>query len=90
VSLERLKRLFVDLPQFALFDVEPDAEVNHGVEVQTDNDLVVPGSHESLLVLVDQVLEECRPDGRTSANSFAEATHSSSPRGLHCPGEETI
>jgi hypothetical protein len=57
VSLERLKGLFVDLPQFVIFELEPDAEVNHGVEVKTDDYLVVPGSHESLLVLVDQVLK---------------------------------
>jgi hypothetical protein len=57
VSLERLKGLFVDLLQFAIFEFEPDAEVNHGVEVEPDNLLVVPGSHESLLVLVDKVLE---------------------------------
>jgi hypothetical protein len=57
VSLERLKGLFVDLPQFVLFEFEPDAEVNHGVEVETDNLLVVPGSHEALLVLVDPLQE---------------------------------
>jgi hypothetical protein len=63
VSLERLNGLFVDLPQFAIFELEPDAEVNHSVEVKTDNYLVVPGTHEFLLVFVDPVLEVFRPDG---------------------------
>jgi len=57
VLLERLNGRFVDPPQFATFEFEPDAEVNHGVEVETDNYLVVPGSHDSLLVSVDKGLE---------------------------------
>ncbi len=57
MSLERLKSLFVDLPQFVLFEFKPNTKVNHRMEVETNNDLVVPGSHESLFIPVDQVLE---------------------------------
>ena len=57
MSFERRNGLFVELPQFAIFELEPDAEVNHGVEVETDNHLVVPGARESLLVFVHKVLE---------------------------------
>jgi hypothetical protein len=86
VSLERLNGLFVDLPQFAIFESEPDAEVNHSVEVKTDDDLVVPGPHESLLVLVDQVPEVRRPDGRPSANGVAGAIHRFFSLGASLPG----
>jgi hypothetical protein len=57
VPLKRPKGLFVDLLQIAILQLEPDAEVGDGVEVETDNLPVVPGPQESLLVLVDEALE---------------------------------
>ena len=57
MPLERLKDLLVDLPQFALFELQPNAEVDHRVKVETDMNRVVPGLHKALLVLLDQVLK---------------------------------
>ena len=75
MSLEQLKSLFVDLPQFVFFEFEPDTKVNHRMEVETNNYRVVPGSRESLFIPVDQVLEVGRPDGRPSAHILAEGLH---------------
>jgi hypothetical protein len=57
VLLERLKGLFVDLPQFTLFQLQPDSEVNHRVEMEADTRVGVPSLHKSLLVLFDEVLK---------------------------------
>jgi len=57
VPLERLKGFLVDLSQFALFELQPNAEVNHRMEMETDINRVVPGLHKALLVLLDKVLK---------------------------------
>jgi len=57
VSLKRPEGLFVDLLQIPILDLEPNAEVGDSVEVETDNLPLVPGSQESLLVLLDKALK---------------------------------
>jgi hypothetical protein len=74
VALEQPERLLVDRLQVAIFEFDPDAEVNDGVEVETNNLVVVPGLQECLLILFDKVLEGW-PDRRPSANRHAGVMH---------------
>jgi hypothetical protein len=57
VPLERPEGLFVDRLQTATLELDPDAEVGDGLEMESGDLVGVPGAEESPFVLTEQVLE---------------------------------
>jgi hypothetical protein len=64
VPLERPDGLFVDRLQTVTFELDPDAEVRNGLEMESRNLVVISGAEEPPIVLTEQLLKSLRPDGR--------------------------
>jgi len=64
MPLECTEGLVVDPPQPTILELDPDAEVGDGVEMEPGGVWIVPGPQEPPLIVIHEATEDGRSDGR--------------------------